>query len=386
MTLAELGEYFASIGEPSYRAGQVFAWLRGGIASFDAMTNISKKLRGRLAEEFAIESLKPLRKQQSQRDGTVKYLWGLADGNAIESVVMKYEHGNTVCVSTQVGCRMGCVFCASSAGGLVRNLTAAEIEDQVRMSVAGVGDDGSREDGDRGEVDREPDHNVVGGINPNHNARGVNVVLMGIGEPLDNFENVLRFIGLVTHPSGMNIGARRISLSTCGIIENIDKLSGNDIQLTLSVSLHAPDDETRSLLMPINRKTGVENLLDACERYFQTTGRRVSYEYALLDGINDTPRHARLLARRLKGTDCHVNLIQLNRITRSDTIKTGDTPSGNAGGAPMEPSKPDTINAFAKLLKQEGINCTVRRRLGGDIDAACGQLRHTAANTQGISR
>jgi 23S rRNA (adenine2503-C2)-methyltransferase len=332
MFLTELVEYFDSIGERSYRAEQVFRWLHSGVTSFDEMTNISEILRDKLDDEFYITVPALAKKQISQQDGTIKYLWQMADGSAIESVVMEYAHGNTICVSTQVGCRMGCIFCASAYGGLVRNLMASEILDQVLFSQADSG------------------------------KRISNVVLMGIGEPLDNFDNVIRFLKLINHPSGMNIGARHISVSTCGIIENIDKLAYHDIQLTLTVSLHAPDDETRTCLMPINRVTGVENLLEACIRYYQKTGRRVSYEYTMIDGVNDTLRHAGILARKLKNTGSHINLILLS----------------NVFGNSLRASSPESVKAFTGVLERERVNFTIRRSLGGDIDASCGQLRRQA--------
>ena len=329
MQMTELVEYFESIGERSFRAEQVFSWLHKGTSAFNEMTNLPEALRMKLNNEFIITVSEMLEKQISKLDGTIKYLWRLNDGNTIESVVMEYEHGYTVCISTQVGCRMGCVFCASTIGGLRRNLTASEMIDQVIFSQNDIG------------------------------KRISNVVLMGIGEPLDNFDNVLRFLTLINHPSGMNVGMRHISVSTCGIIESIDKLAKCDIQLSLAVSLHAPDDETRSFLMPINKLYGVDRLLLACERYFKITGRRISYEYALIDGVNDTPRHAQQLAHRLKNTNSHLNLIQLNNVAEHE----------------FKASLPGNVKTFTRLLKQKGIIMTFRRKLGGDIDASCGQLR-----------
>jgi len=329
MLLPELAEYFEAEGECAYRAGQVFRWLHQGAKAFDEMTNLPEILRRKLDSEFHITVPTLAEKQISKQDGTVKYLWRMPDGSAIESVVMEYAHGNTVCVSTQVGCRMGCTFCASAHGGLVRNLTASEILDQVFFSQA------------------------------DSLKRISNVVLMGIGEPLDNFDNVMRFIMLITHPSGMNIGARHISVSTCGITENIDKLADHDIQLTLTVSLHAPDDETRTRLMPVNRAAGVDKLFEVCGRYFSKTGRRVSYEYAMIDGVNDTRRHAAMLAGRLKKTGSHLNLIILSSVAENT----------------LNASAPERVKEFIRVLKQEGVNYTIRRSLGGDIDASCGQLR-----------
>ena len=329
MLPSELKEYFESIGEKSYRAGQVFRWLHGGAKDFSEMTNLPETLRRRLGNECTITYPKLIEKQESKKDGTKKYLWGLYDSNTVESVVMGYAHGFTVCVSTQAGCRMGCAFCASTAGGLIRNLSASEIIDQVFFSQIDSG------------------------------VRVSNVVLMGIGEPLDNFDNVIRFIKLITHSDGINIGARHITLSTCGIIENIDKLAEYDIQLSLAVSLHAPDDITRSRLMPINKTTGVDELLRACNNYFLSTGRRISYEYALIDGVNDSPGHAASLSRKLENTGSHLNLILLNSIPEHT----------------LQASSSGRVKAFTEVLDKKGVNYTVRRRLGGDIDASCGQLR-----------
>ena len=266
----------------------------------------------------------------SQEDGTIKYLWRLADGNCVESVLMRYRHGNTVCISCQVGCRMGCAFCASTIAGKVRDLTPAEMLDQVLFTQIDSGVPVS------------------------------NIVLMGIGEPLDNFDTVLRFLTLVNHPDGLNIGMRHISLSTCGLVDEIDKLAQYGLQLTLSVSLHAPDDETRSKIMPVNRAVGVEKLVETCHRYFNKTGRRVSYEYAMISGVNDADWQADLLAKWLKGAPAHVNLIPLNEVEES----------------PLKPSR--RVAAFQKRLEGHGVTVTVRRKLGGDIDASCGQLRRKA--------
>ena len=263
----------------------------------------------------------------SKLDGTIKYLWMLEDGNCVETVLMRYKHGNTVCVSSEIGCAMGCAFCASTIGGLVRRLTAAEILSQVIFTQKDSGLPIS------------------------------NIVLMGIGEPLDNFDNVMRFLELVNHPDGMNIGMRHISLSTCGLVDKIDKLAELQLQLTLSVSLHAPDDATRSQIMPVNRAVGVERLFDCCRRYFETTGRRISYEYAMIDGVNDHDWQADLIAKRIAGMPGHVNLIPLNDVVES----------------PFKPSR--RVAAFQKRLESYGITVTVRRKLGGDIDASCGQLR-----------
>ena len=325
----EIESELVKLGEPKYRAGQIFDWLGRGVREFDEMSNLPKCLREKLKTEFRLYEPKVLSKQVSQLDGTIKYLWELSDGNAVETVVMSYRHGNTVCVSCQVGCRQGCAFCASTIGGLVRSLSPSEILDEVLFSQLDSGKTIS------------------------------NIVLMGIGEPLDNFENVMRFLELVNHPKGMNIGMRHISLSTCGLIERFDELAQRNLQLTLSVSLHAPDDETRSRLMPANRGRGVDALMDACAKYYEKTGRRISFEYAMIDGVNDTEYHARLLARRAKAVSAHVNLIPLNHVEERE----------------FRPSTSGHMKAFIHILETEGVNVTVRRRLGSDVDASCGQLR-----------
>lgn len=330
MTLEELTAALGDTGEPAFRGKQVFAWLSRGVRSFDEMSDLSKALREKLSAQCSIGRLEVARKQMSQQDGTIKYLWRLADGNCVETVLMRYQHGNTVCVSCQVGCRMGCAFCASTVAGKVRDLTPGEMVDQVLFTQL-----------DSGEVIS-------------------NIVLMGIGEPLDNMDTVLRFLELVNCPEGLNIGMRHISLSTCGLVDQIDKLAQYGLQLTLSVSLHAPDDETRSQIMPVNRGVGVEKLMDTCLRYFKTTGRRISYEYAMIDGVNDADWQADLLARRLRGAPAHVNLIPLNEVEES----------------PLKPSR--RVAAFQRRLEERGVTVTVRRKLGGDIDASCGQLRRKA--------
>lgn len=327
MTLEEMSAFFKELNQPSFRAKQVFQWLHRGVASFEEMSNLPKTLRQTLEEQCYITVPVVERKQVSKLDGTIKYLWRLRDGNCIETVLMRYKHGNTVCVSCQVGCNMGCVFCASTLGGKLRNLEPSEILDQVIFTQKDSGEEIS------------------------------NIVMMGIGEPLDNFDNVLRFLTLVNHADGLNIGMRHISVSTCGLVKKIDKLAQLGLQLTLSVSLHAPDDETRSRLMPVNRSVGVDLLMDTCRRYFETTGRRISYEYAVIDGVNDSDEKADLLASLLKGQPGHVNLIPLNNIEES----------------PLKPSR--RVRQFQQRLESHGITATVRRKLGGDIDASCGQLR-----------
>ncbi len=330
MTEAEVTDTLRAMGEPAFRGKQVFSWLHRGAASYDDMTNLPKALREKLAAEHPFTVPAVERKQVSAQDGTIKYLWRLGDGNCVESVLMRYHHGNTVCISSQVGCRMGCAFCASTIAGKVRNLTAAEMLDQVLFTQTDSG------------------------------AEVSNIVLMGIGEPLDNFDNVLRFLELVNHPDSMNIGMRHISLSTCGLVPGIRRLSELGLQLTLSVSLHAPDSETRSKIMPVNRAYDVEELFAACHDYFKKTGRRISFEYAMIDGVNDHDWQADLIVKKLRGMPGHVNLIPLNEVAES----------------PFKPSR--RIAAFQKRLESQGVTATVRRSLGGDIDASCGQLRRKA--------
>lgn len=329
MTLAELTQELVQLGEPRFRAQQVYTWLHRGVTDFDAMTNLSKALRQKLSEHFVLVYPTLARRQESAHDGTIKYLWRLTDGNCVESVLMRYHHGNTVCISSEVGCPMGCAFCASTLGGLVRRLRPSEMLDQVLFTQLDSGLPIS------------------------------NIVLMGIGEPLDNYDTVLRFLGLVNSKEGLNIGMRHISLSTCGLVDKIDRLAEENLQLTLSVSLHAPTDEVRSSIMPVNRRYPVAELMQACRRYFEKTGRRISFEYAMIRGVNDTPEMARLLIGRLRGIAAHVNLIPLNEVAES----------------PLKPSTPEAVRLFQKTLEESGIPATVRRTLGSDIDASCGQLR-----------
>lgn len=327
MTLPEIETFLSTLGEPKFRAKQIFVWMHKGVSSFEEMTNLSKSLRTKLAERCTLTVLRVERKQVSKIDGTIKYLWMMEDGNCVETVLMRYKHGNTVCVSSEIGCAMGCAFCASTIGGLVRRLTPAEILSQVIFTQKDSGLPIS------------------------------NIVLMGIGEPLDNFDNVLRFLELVNDPDGMNIGMRHISLSTCGLVDQIERLADLQLQITLSVSLHAPDNETRSTIMPVNKAYDVERLFQACRRYFEVTGRRISYEYAMIDGVTDSDAQADLLAKHLKGIPGHVNLIPLNDVRESK----------------LKPSR--RVAEFKKRLERHGVTVTVRRKLGGDIDASCGQLR-----------
>ena len=330
MTQEEIAQALVAMGEKPFRGRQTFAWLHRGVRSFEEMTDIGKDLRRKLEGAFYITAPAVERKQVSRLDGTVKYLWRLGDGNCIETVLMSYHHGNTVCVSSQVGCRMGCAFCASTLGGKVRDLRPSEILDQVLFTQLDSGKNIS------------------------------NIVLMGIGEPLDNLDNVLRFLVLVNHPQGLNIGMRHISLSTCGILPGIRRLGELGLQLTLSVSLHAPDSETRSRIMPVNRAYDVDELFKACHEYFQRTGRRISFEYAMIDGVNDHDWQADMIAAKLRGMPGHVNLIPLNDVAES----------------PLKPSR--RVRQFQQRLEGRGVTATVRRSLGGDIDASCGQLRRKA--------
>lgn len=337
MTLDELQADLSAMGQPRFRAKQVYTWMHRGVTSFDEMTDLPAALRERLAGEYTLTYPTVARCLRSQKDGTIKYLWRLMDGNCVESVLMRYHHGNTVCISCEVGCPIGCAFCASTRGGLVRRLTPSEMLDQVIFTQKDSGLPIS------------------------------NIVLMGIGEPLDNYDTVLRFLHLVNSPEGLNIGMRHISLSTCGLADRIERLAQEDLQLTLSISLHAPDDAVRSEIMPINRKYNIETLLAACRAYFDRTGRRISLEYAMIRDVNDTPQMARLLVRRLRGLPAHVNLIPLNEVAES----------------PLKPSLPETVRQFQNILEENGITATVRRTLGSDINASCGQLRRTYEQTEG---
>lgn len=329
LSMDELRAELAAMGEKPFRAKQIFKWLHTPVDSFDEMSDLSKDLRARLAERFELTVPHVERKQVSKLDGTVKYLWRMRGGDCVESVLMRYEHGNTVCVSTQVGCRMGCKFCASGLFGLKRNLSAGEILDQVLFAQKDSG------------------------------LKISNIVLMGTGEPLDNYDNVLRFLHLVSCQEGINIGQRHISLSTSGLADKIEKLADEKLQITLSISLHAPDNESRGKIMPVNRSYPIERLMQACNYYFDTTGRRISYEYAMSRGISDRPWQAERLAALLKGRPGHVNLIPLNPVKESA----------------VQPSTRESVRRFQQILEKNGVTATVRRRLGPDIDAACGQLR-----------
>lgn len=330
MTLAEIEEALLEFNVPKYRAKQIFDWLQiNCVFSYDEMTNVPKSLKEQLAERFPIYGCEVELKQVSKIDGTVKYLFKLFDGNFIESVLMKYKYGYTLCVSSQVGCKMGCVFCASTKSGCVRNLYPSEILGQIHAAQRDM------------------------------NIRVSHIVMMGMGEPLDNYENTLRFLELATNENGLNLSMRNISLSTCGIVPRIYDLLDKKLQLTLSVSLHAPNDEMRSRVMPINKAYPIKELIKSCKDYTKETSRRISFEYAMIKDNNDSDECAYELASLLKGMLCHVNLIPANEINESEHKR----------------STNDRLNRFMNILNSRGINTTIRRSLGSDIDASCGQLR-----------
>ena len=336
-TLEGLTALMKELGQPAFRAKQIFHWLHQKLVTeFSAMTDQPKALLAKLEEGYYIAAPAIVRRQQS-KDGTVKYLFALADGNCIETVIMRYHYGVTACVSSQVGCRMGCRFCASTQAGRVRNLEAGEIAGQIYAAQKDIGE------------------------------RISHIVLMGIGEPLDNFDNVMDFLSIISSPDGVNIGMRNISLSTCGIVPMIDKLAEKKLQLTLSISLHAPNDAMRSQMMPVNDAYPVAQLIAACRRYQQTTGRRVSFEYSMVRGVNDSPATAKELAALIRGMGAHVNLIPINPVD----------------GSPYSATDAENVKRFQTLLTDLGVNATVRRRLGSDISAACGQLRREAAAREG---
>ena len=336
-TLEGLTALMKELGQPAFRAKQIFHWLHQKLVTeFSAMTDQPKALLAKLEEGYTIAAPAIVRRQQS-KDGTVKYLFALEDGNCIETVIMRYHYGVTACVSSQVGCRMGCRFCASTQAGRVRNLEAGEIAGQIYAAQKDIGE------------------------------RISHIVLMGIGEPLDNFDNVMDFLSIISSPDGVNIGMRNISLSTCGIVPMIDKLAEKKLQLTLSISLHAPNDAMRSQMMPVNDAYPVAQLIAACRRYQQTTGRRVSFEYSMVRGVNDSPATAKELAALIRGMGAHVNLIPINPVD----------------GSPYSATDAENVKRFQSLLTDLGVNATVRRRLGSDISAACGQLRREEAAKEG---
>ena len=325
----EIAAALAEMGQPKYRAKQIFQWLARGASSFDEMTNLSKDLRAALAEQFYISRLEMLRKQVSAIDGTIKYLWQLDDGNAVETVVMHYKHGNTICISSQVGCRMGCRFCASTLDGLVRGLTPSEMLDQIYRITRDTGE------------------------------RVANVVVMGTGEPMDNFDNLLKFIELLTDENGLNISQRNVTVSTCGIVPKMRELADKKLQITLALSLHASSQEKRLELMPVANKYEIHEVIEACRYYFEQTGRRVTFEYSLVGGVNDTDEDVRRLADLIHGMNCHVNLIPVNPIKERSYV---------------QPDHEAILN-FKNRLEKNAINVTIRREMGRDIDGACGQLR-----------
>ncbi len=325
----EIEDYLVAMGEKPFRAKQIFRWISAGVTDIDSMTDLSAALRERLKADCFVTEAKIVSKLVSKIDGTVKYLFEMADGEKIETVFMRYKYGNTVCISTQAGCRMGCTFCASPLNGFRRHLTPAEMLEQVMAAMRDTGE------------------NVKG------------IVLMGIGEPLDNYNNVLKFLSLVHHPDGLNISHRHISLSTCGLADKIDMLAKEKLQITLSVSLHAPNDDIRRATMPVARKYSYETLMNACKNYMAVTNRRISFEYALIHGVNDLDIHAHELGRNLSGLLCHVNLIPVNEVKERGYKK----------------STRQQVARFTEILNSYKINATVRRKLGGDINASCGQLR-----------
>lgn len=335
MNIEQINGLLAEMEEKPFRAKQIFEWLHNKqIESFEDMTNISKTLREKLAERAVINGVKIIKKLESKEDGTIKYLSVLVDDNIIESVLMRYDYGNTICISSQVGCRIGCSFCASTVDGLVRNLTAGEMLDQVYAVQKDSGE------------------------------RISNVVVMGSGEPFDNFDNLIKFIEIINSPIGLNIGQRHITVSTSGLAEKICDFADINSQVTLAISLHAPNDEIRRTLMPIARRYSIEELITACKYYINATNRRLTFEYSLIDNVNDSEDNARELGKRLRHMLCHVNLIPINEIKESNHKK----------------SSQEKINVFAQILESFGIETTIRKRVGSDIEAACGQLRRSHLN------
>ena len=337
MNITELEDLLKELGEPKFRAKQIFDWLHAKqVDSFEEMTNLSKGLREKLSETASINGVEIVRKLVSQIDGTRKYLFALSDGAIIESVLMKYEHGNTVCISTQVGCRMGCKFCASTLDGVERGLTAGEMLSQIYA------------------IQKDCGERVHG------------TVLMGSGEPLDNYDNVVKFLRLINDPKGQNMGQRHITLSTCGLVDRMYDLAEEDLQITLAVSLHAPNDGIRTQTMPIAKVYSMDKLLQACRDYADKTKRRITFEYALIHGVNDGDEHAWELVKKLRDMLCHVNLIPVNDVKERNYVK----------------STADRVKRFAGILNENGVETTVRRKLGSDIDAACGQLRRSHMKEQ----
>lgn len=326
----EMEELACSLGEKSFRGNQLFQWVHDKrVTSFDEMSNLSVSFREKLKEKYTISGVTQVEKQVSQKGDTAKYLFALQDENVIESVWMKYHHGNSVCISSQVGCRMGCTFCASTLTGLTRNLTAGEMLSQIY------------------EIQKDTGERVS------------NVIVMGMGEPLDNYDNLLRFLQLVSDEKGIHISQRNITVSTCGLVEQIRRLAEEKLQITLAISLHAPNDDIRRQTMPVANKYSIEEILQACREYFAATGRRITFEYSMIRGVNDQKKHAEELARRLQGLNCHVNLIPLNEVKERECLR----------------SRKEDIEQFKLVLEKNHRNVTIRREMGNDIDAACGQLR-----------
>ena len=330
LNIKEIESFIEEIGEKKFRAKQIFDWLHGKlVGDIDDMTNLSKQLREQISDKCMITNLKIIEKLENNAKDTTKYLFELDDEMVVESVLMKYKHGNSVCISSQVGCKMGCKFCASTIGGLERNLTASEMLDQVYQ------------------------------IQKDSGERVSNVVVMGTGEPLDNYDNFLKFIHLITSEHGLNISGRSITVSTCGIVDKIYKLADEKLQITLAISLHAPNDELRKQIMPIANKYSIDEILQACKYYFNTTGRRITFEYSLIQGVNDNDEYAYELAKKIKSFNAHVNLIPLNPIKERE----------------FKHSVSSQVSNFKNILEKYAINVTIRREMGTEIDAACGQLR-----------
>lgn len=334
LTIEEIKTYLDGIGEKPFRAKQIFKWISRSIEDIDEMTDLSKDLREKLKNDVYICNMNIVGMQQSKEDGTRKYIMAMKDGNIIECVFMKYKHGNSICISTQAGCRMGCTFCASTIGGKTRDLTAGEMIGQILK------------------VQKDTGENIS------------NIVLMGTGEPFDNYDNVMKFLSLVNSKDGVNIGMRHITISTCGLVPEIKRLAEENNQVTLAISLHAPNDELRQRIMPIAKKYSIEELIDVCKYYISKTNKRVTFEYSLIDGVNDLKEHALELSSLLKGMLCHVNLIPINTVKERDYKR----------------SQKERVNSFKSILQSRGIEATVRRELGSDIEAACGQLRRQYLN------
>lgn len=337
LDLREMQQLAERMEEKTFRGKQLFQWVHGHqVSSWDEMSNLSVKFREKLAEEFVLNPLHIEKKQLSKKKDTAKYLFKLPDGNYIESVWMKYHHGNSVCISSQVGCRMGCTFCASTLSGLARNLSAGEMLSQIY------------------EIQRETGERVS------------NVIVMGMGEPLDNYDNLIRFAKLLSDQDGIRISQRNITVSTCGLVDGIRKLMKEKLQITLAISLHAPNDDIRQQTMPVARRYSMDELLLACRDYFQETKRRITFEYSMIRGVNDSAEQAVELAGRLRGLNCHINLIPLNEVKERSCSRSRQT----------------DIERFKKILEKQGMNVTIRREMGSDIDAACGQLRQNYMNEE----